>query len=58
MRVTWPNAMPAADLTTALNDFAWSLDAQGDAQASAPYRRHLVRRLGARVLADVMESPR
>lgn len=30
----------------ALNEFAWSLDAQDDQHASAQYRRHLVRVLG------------
>jgi 2-furoyl-CoA dehydrogenase FAD binding subunit len=34
------------DLAAALNEFAWQLDAQDDAHASAVYRRHLVRVLG------------
>lgn len=38
-------------LTDAINDFAWSLEAQDDAHASAAYRRHLVRGLAPRVLA-------
>lgn len=43
-------------LTGAINDFAWDLDAQGDAHATAIYRRHLVRRLGAQVIQRVMET--
>lgn len=38
-------------LRDAINDFAWSLEAQDDAHASAAYRRHLVRRIAPRVLA-------
>ena len=38
-------------LADAINDFAWSLQAQDDAHASAAYRRHLVRRLAPRVIA-------
>lgn len=38
------------DLDTALNDFAWELDAQGDAHASAHYRRHLVRNMGRKLI--------
>ncbi|WP_420227388.1 FAD binding domain-containing protein [Pigmentiphaga litoralis] len=43
-------------LTSAINDFAWDLDAQGDAHATAIYRRHLVRRLGAQVIQRVTET--
>jgi 2-furoyl-CoA dehydrogenase FAD binding subunit len=39
-------------LDDALNDFAWSLEAQDDQHASARYRRHLVRRLGRRVIEE------
>jgi 2-furoyl-CoA dehydrogenase FAD binding subunit len=39
-----------ADLDTALNDFAWELEAQSDAHASAQYRRHLVRQLGRQLI--------
>lgn len=39
-----------ADLDTALNDFAWELEAQSDAHASAEYRRHLVRQLGRQLI--------
>jgi 2-furoyl-CoA dehydrogenase FAD binding subunit len=35
-----------------LNHFAWSLNAQDDAHASAVYRRHLVRELGARLINE------
>ncbi|MBA4741674.1 MAG: FAD binding domain-containing protein [Azoarcus sp.] len=38
-------------LSDAINDFAWSLEAQDDAHASAAYRRHLVRRMAPRVIA-------
>ncbi|HET8790092.1 MAG TPA: FAD binding domain-containing protein [Modicisalibacter sp.] len=37
-------------LADALNEFAWSLNAQDDAHASAIYRRHLVRELGIRLI--------
>lgn len=53
----WPAGLRGAELESALNDFAWELEAQDDAHASATFRRHLVRRLGARVLAQVMENP-
>ena len=46
----WPRA-DAAKLQSAINDLAWSLDAREDAQASAKMRRHLVRQLGAKVIA-------
>jgi 2-furoyl-CoA dehydrogenase FAD binding subunit len=39
-------------LQTAINDFAWELDAQSDRQATAEFRRHLVRRLAGRVIAE------
>ena len=47
-----------ADLDSALNDFAWELEAQDDAHASATFRRHLVRQLGAQVIAQVTETSR
>ena len=47
-----------AELATALNDFAWELEAQDDAHASATFRRHLVRQLGAQVIAQVTETSR
>lgn len=40
------------NLRTSLNDFAWSLNAQDDAHASAVYRRHLVRELGFQLIND------
>lgn len=49
----WPR-LQASDLEAALNDFAWQLDAQDDAHASAIFRRHLVRTLGARALQRVV----
>jgi 2-furoyl-CoA dehydrogenase FAD binding subunit len=49
----WPR-MAGAELDSALNDFAWQLEAQDDAHASAAFRRHLVRRLGLRALEKVM----
>lgn len=52
--VTWPADLKRADLEVALNDFAWELEAQDDAHASAQFRRHLVRHLGAQVIAQAM----
>jgi 2-furoyl-CoA dehydrogenase FAD binding subunit len=42
-----------AELISALNDFAWTLDAQTDMHASASYRRHLVRGLGQQLLSGL-----
>lgn len=53
----WPAGQRGAELESALNDFAWELEAQDDAHASAAFRRHLVRRLGAQMLARVTENP-
>jgi len=39
-----------ATLKDALNEVAWSLDAQDDVHASAAYRRQLVRELGLRLI--------
>lgn len=47
--IDWPRLEGAA-LDDALNAFAWSLEAQDDAQGSAAYRRRLVRELGRRVV--------
>lgn len=55
-RVQLPADLQGAALDGALNDFAWSLEAQDDAHASARFRRHLVRRLGAQVIAQVTEQ--
>lgn len=52
----WPAGLSGADLDTALNDFAWTLGAQDDAHASARFRRHLVRSLGAQVIAQTLET--
>lgn len=41
-------------LELAINDFAWSLEAQSDTHATAHYRRHLVRQLGLRVIQGVV----
>jgi 2-furoyl-CoA dehydrogenase FAD binding subunit len=49
-RKQWPR-LSGADLDGAINDFAWELEAQGDAHASAEYRRHLVRQLGRQLIA-------
>jgi 2-furoyl-CoA dehydrogenase FAD binding subunit len=49
-RRQWPR-LAGADLDAAINDFAWELEAQGDAHASAEYRRHLVRQLGRQLIA-------
>ncbi len=46
----WPR-IDGKDLEQAINDFAWSLEAQDDAHASAAYRRQLVRRLAQRSIA-------
>ena len=47
-----------ADLAAALDRIAWSLDATDDAQASAAYRRELVRALGHRLLSETgVRSP-
>jgi 2-furoyl-CoA dehydrogenase FAD binding subunit len=43
-----------SDLETALNDFAWELEARDDHHASAPFRRQLVRRLGRAVIEKAM----
>lgn len=56
-RVQLPADLQGAALEAALSDFAWSLEAQDDAHASARFRRHLVRRLGAQVIAQVTEPP-
>lgn len=40
-------------LKDAINDFAWSLDAQDDHHATATYRREMVRHLGAKLVQEV-----
>lgn len=46
--------LTGSDLETALNDFAWELEARDDHHASAPFRRQLVRRLGRAVIEKAM----
>ncbi|MEI2417829.1 FAD binding domain-containing protein [Orrella sp. JC864] len=46
-------AGPGAVRDAAINDFAWALQAQDDAHATAVFRRHLVRRLAARAIEEV-----
>ena len=41
------------DIDDLLNDFSMSLEAQDDQHATAQYRRHLVRKLGKKVVAKV-----
>ena len=53
----WAPDLRGADLVAAVNDFAWELQGQDDGHASAKFRRHLVRQLGARVLRQVIEDP-
>lgn len=48
-RKCWP-LLAGAELDSALNDFAWELEAQSDTHASAQYRRHLVRQLGRKLI--------
>ena len=52
----WPRLEGKA-LDTALNDFAWDLEAQDDLHSSAQYRRQLVRRLGRRVVEQASREP-
>ena len=46
---------PADDgeLEDALNDLAWSLEAEDDIHATARHRRDIVRQLGAKLLSEV-----
>lgn len=43
-------------LDDALNEFAWALDARDDPHVSAATRRHLVRRLGRRAVAQALST--
>ena len=45
--------LAGADLDSAINDFAWELDAESDNHASAHYRRHLVRELGRKLITGL-----
>ena len=49
--------LTGAALDDALNDLAWSLEARDDTHASAAYRRHLVRRIGRRVIESAERQP-
>ena len=51
----WP-LLEGSALDDALNELAWSLDAADDAQASARYRRELVRGLGKRTVQAAEEA--
>ena len=51
----WP-ALDGSALDDALNELAWSLDAADDAQASARYRRELVRGLGRRTVQAARDA--
>jgi 2-furoyl-CoA dehydrogenase FAD binding subunit len=48
-------APDAKELTEALDDFAWDLDARDDLYATARYRRELVRRLGREVIEEAAQ---
>jgi 2-furoyl-CoA dehydrogenase FAD binding subunit len=48
-------APDAKELTEALDDFAWDLDARDDLHATARYRRELVRRLGREVIEEAAQ---
>jgi 2-furoyl-CoA dehydrogenase FAD binding subunit len=55
----WP-LLKGSALDDALNELAWDLEARDDPQVSAQARRHLVRRLGLRVIEaarQAMENP-
>jgi 2-furoyl-CoA dehydrogenase FAD binding subunit len=54
----WPAALDGAALADALADFAAALDPSGDLHASAGYRRALVPRLGAGVIAEARRCRR
>ncbi len=46
------NFAVGSELPAALNEMAWTLEAQDDVQASASYRRQLVRELGLRLIKE------
>jgi 2-furoyl-CoA dehydrogenase FAD binding subunit len=54
-RKSW-GPLSGADLDSALNDFAWELEAESDTHASAEYRRHLVRQLGRKLITGAMHE--
>ncbi|MDB5842640.1 MAG: carbon monoxide dehydrogenase [Herminiimonas sp.] len=47
--------LAGVELSDAINDFAWDLDAQSDTHASAAYRRHLVRELGRKLINGLIQ---
>lgn len=53
----WP-LLTGPDLDDALNDFAWSLGAGDEPQASAALRRRLVRELGRRAVQQALDTRR
>lgn len=50
---SWP-PLKGGDLESAINDFAWELEARDDHHASAKFRRQLVRHLGRAVIEKAM----
>lgn len=54
----WPVTLDGAALDDALADFAGELEAGADLHASAPYRRALVRRMGASVIREALACRR
>jgi len=48
----WPR-LAGTELDAELNRFAWELGARDDQHASAAYRRHLVRRLGRKLIEEL-----
>lgn len=43
------------EISVALNDFAWSLEARNDLHATAEYRRQLVRQMGLRTIREACQ---
>ena len=44
------------DFESALNDFAWELRGSDDIHATARYRREIVRRIGKRIIQEVLDG--
>ena len=51
----WPR-LTGTDLEDALNDFSWELQARDDPQVSALARRHMVRNLGKKIIAQANQQ--
>jgi 2-furoyl-CoA dehydrogenase FAD binding subunit len=49
------NRLSDSDVSDALNDFAWSLEARSDLHATARYRRDLVRNLGRQAIGEARQ---